>query len=350
LRVRRIIVIAFFYHYLLFNAIEDNFQRLFSVLFLDWIAPNRARHRITYYRPPIPGLGILGSSFRSSHEFAGKPYNHHMEEQPLKDKVVVVTGSSRGIGRAIAEACAAGGARVVISSRSEEAVRRAVSAMQAKGYSASGIPCDVAKPAQVERLLQYALETWQRIDIWVNNAGLSGGMRPLEEVPSEEISMIIDTNIKGVLEGCRQVMPIFLRQGKGILINISGLGGKLEPAEFSAVYAASKAAVTSLTKSTAREHKMPGISVFAVIPGMVNTDFFREMKVSPRCAERNGGMPYVLDALALPAPFVGRSVAELAVLPPAQTNGRIFSLLRGMRLTKGILKLIRYRRQGKIKG
>lgn len=175
-------------------------------------------------------------------------------------------------------------------------------------------------------------------------------MRPLEEIPSEEIGSIIDTNVKGVLEGCRQVMPIFRRQGKGVLINISGLGGKLEPAEFSAVYAASKAAVTSLTKSLAREHKMPSISVFAVIPGMVNTDFFRGMKISPRSAERNEGMPYVLDALALPAAFVGRSVAELAALPPTQTNGKIFSLLRGMRLTRGILKLIRYRRQGKIKG
>jgi NAD(P)-dependent dehydrogenase (short-subunit alcohol dehydrogenase family) len=273
-----------------------------------------------------------------------------MKEQLLNDKVVVVTGSSRGIGRAIAEACAAAGAQVVISSRSEEAVRRAVSEMQAKGYSASGIPCDVSKPAEVERLLRHSLDNWQRIDVWVNNAGLSGGMRPLEEIPVEEIDAIVDTNIKGVLEGCRQALPLFRRQGNGILINISGMGGKLEPAEFSAVYAASKAAVTSLTKSLAREHKVPGISVFAVIPGMVSTDFFRQMKVSPRCAERNEGMPYVLDALALPAAFVGRSVAELAVLPPAQTNGRIFSLLRGMRLTKGILKLIRYRRQGKIKG
>jgi glucose 1-dehydrogenase len=272
-----------------------------------------------------------------------------MEEQKLKDQVVVVTGSSRGIGRAIAEACAAAGAHVVISSRGEEAVRRTVSELLAKGYLASGIPCNVTKPAEVERLLQHALETWGRIDVWVNNAGLSGGMRPLEEIPSEEISVIIDTNIKGALEGCRQVMPIFRKQGKGVLINISGLGGKGEPAEFSTVYAASKAAVTSLTRSIAREHKMPGISVFAVIPGMVNTDFFREMKVSPRCAERNEGMPYVLDALALPAPFVGRSVAELAALPPAQTNGRLFNLLRGMRLTRGILKLIRYRRQGKIR-
>jgi NAD(P)-dependent dehydrogenase (short-subunit alcohol dehydrogenase family) len=272
-----------------------------------------------------------------------------MEEHTLKDKVVVVTGSSRGIGRAIAEACAATGAHVVISSRSEEAVRRAVSELQGKGYSAGGIPCDAAKPVEVERLLQHALETWGRIDVWVNNAGLSGGMRPLEEIPSEEIGVIIDTNIKGVLEGCRQVMPIFRRQGKGVLINISGLGGKGEPAEFSTVYAASKAAVTSLTKSVAREHKMPGISVFAVIPGMVKTDFFRDMKVSPRCVKRNEGMPYVLDALALPAPFVGRSIAELAALPPIETNGKLFNLLRGMRLTKGILKLIRYRRQGKIR-
>ncbi|MCX5973530.1 MAG: SDR family NAD(P)-dependent oxidoreductase [Coprothermobacterota bacterium] len=176
-----------------------------------------------------------------------------MEEGKLKDKVVVVTGSSRGIGRAIAEACAAAGAHVVIGSRSEEAVRRAVSEMQAKGYSAGGIPCDVSKPADLERLLRHTLETWQRIDVWVNNAGLSGGMRPLEEIPSEEIGAIIDTNIKGVLEGCRQVMPIFRKQGKGILINISGLGGKGEPAEFSTVYAASKAAVTSLTKSIARD-------------------------------------------------------------------------------------------------
>jgi len=82
---------------------------------------------------------------------------------------------------------------------------------------------------------------------------------------------------------------------------------------------------------------------------MVATDFFHDMKVSPSLIERNEGMPYVLDALALPAHSVGQRIAKLNTLPPERTNDRIFSLLRGMRLMKGIFKLIRYRRQGKIK-
>jgi NAD(P)-dependent dehydrogenase (short-subunit alcohol dehydrogenase family) len=272
-----------------------------------------------------------------------------MEHRNLNDRVIVITGSTRGIGRLLAEACAACGAKVVVSSCKEESVREALSDLQAKGYTVSGIPCDVSQPDNLEQLLARALSLWGQVDVWINNAGLSGGMRFLEDMEPIEIADIVNTNITGLLTGSRLALTQFRKQGYGTLVNISGLGGKGEAAPYSAVYAATKAAVSSITRSLSKEKRGPGFSVFAVIPGMVATDFFRDMKVSPSLKKRNEGMPYVLDALALPASSVGQRIAKLIALPPEKTNGRIFSLLRGMRLMKGIFKLIRYRWQGKIR-
>ena len=214
-----------------------------------------------------------------------------MEHRYLNDKVIVITGSTRGIGRAIAEACAARGAKVVVSSRNKESVREAISDLQAKGYAVGGIPCDVSGPEQLEQLLARALSLWGQVDVWINNAGLSGGIRFLEDMEPIEIADIANTKITGLLAESRLALTQFRKQEQGTLVNISGLGGKGEAAPYSTVYASTKAAVSSNTRSLSKEKQGPGFSVFAVIPGMVTTEFFRDMKVSPSLIERNEGMP-----------------------------------------------------------
>ena len=137
----------------------------------------------------------------------------------LNERVIVVTGSTRGIGGAIAEACAKEGARVVISSRKKSAVRETLDTFKKKGWQVSGITIDVSAKGDLEKLLQHAIETWGRIDVWINNAGLSGGFRPLQEMAQEEIRALVKVNLTAVLDACRIVIPYFITQGAGILIN-----------------------------------------------------------------------------------------------------------------------------------
>jgi NAD(P)-dependent dehydrogenase (short-subunit alcohol dehydrogenase family) len=268
----------------------------------------------------------------------------------LEDKVIVVTGSTRGIGRAIAEACAEDGARVVICSRNEGAVKQAVEDFTRQGFEATGIAVDVSLQNELEKLLQHTIETWGRVDVWVNNAGLSGGYRPLDEMSPEEITGIVDVNFTGTLRACRMVIPYFIRQEGGILINISGKGGRGDASSFMAVYAATKAAVTSLTKSLAQENKDHPISIHSIVPGMVATDFYTDVKTSPKVSEIAESLPYVLKALGVPLDVVGRFVAGVAAQEPGKVTGKDYSVLKGSRLIRGIALLAWYRLTGKIKG
>jgi len=268
----------------------------------------------------------------------------------LKDKVIVITGSTRGIGRAIAEACARGGAHVVLCSRDQGAVQKAVQELAEEDLEVSGVACDVSVPGDVEKLLQHAVETWGQVDVWVNNAGVSGGYRPLQDLSSSEIAQIVDVNLTGTIRACRAVIPLFRQQGGGVLINISGKGGRGDASPFMAVYAATKAAVTSLTKSLAQENEDYPISIHSLVPGMVATDFFADVETSPRVAETAESLPYVLKAIGVPLDDVGRFVAKVAAQEPGKVTGKQYSVLKGARLVRGIARLAWYRMTGKIKG
>jgi len=268
----------------------------------------------------------------------------------LERKVIVVSGSTRGIGRAIAEACAREGGRVVICSRHAGAVEKATDELAQQGLEVSGLACDVSAPGDVERLLQHAIETWGRVDVWVNNAGLSGGYLPLDEMSAEEIAEIIDVNLTGTLRACRIIIPHFVRQGGGVLINVSGKGGRGDASPFTTVYAATKAAVSSLTKSLALENKDYPISIHSVLPSMVETDLMRDVKTSPKLADSAETLPYVLKAIGVPVDEVGRFVAGIAAQVPGKVTGKSYSVLKGARLMRGIALLTWYRLTGKIKG
>jgi NAD(P)-dependent dehydrogenase (short-subunit alcohol dehydrogenase family) len=194
-----------------------------------------------------------------------------MKELILKDKVAVITGGSRGLGLAIAQTYARAGAKIVIASRTPRTVDLAVDSLRAAGYQATGLACDVADIDQVEALAQHAIQTFGRIDIWVNNAGLSAPYGPSAHIPSREFQTVIDTNITGTYNGSIVAMRYFLAQKSGKLINLLGRGDTGSIALQNA-YSSSKVWVRNFTKSLAAEYKNSGVDIFGFNPGLVKTD------------------------------------------------------------------------------
>jgi NAD(P)-dependent dehydrogenase (short-subunit alcohol dehydrogenase family) len=268
----------------------------------------------------------------------------------LDGKVVVITGSTRGIGRAMAGACAAQGATVVVSSRNAEAVAATVVALAATGATVSGVPCDVSIDADLDALFAHSIATHGRIDVWVNNAGISLGMRRHIDTTPDEMRRIVDVNLLGTMVACGIVVPYFVELGAGVLINVSGRGGRGDTAAFTAAYAATKAGVMVFTKSLAAEHTGDPISVIAFMPGMVDTDFYGEdMEVSPDLADVASNIRVVLDAIGTPIEAVGPALVDAACTTPGQGSGRVHSASSGSRSMIGGFKLMWARMTGRMK-
>lgn len=254
-------------------------------------------------------------------------------------KVVLITGSTRGIGRAIAEECARQGALVVVSSRSADTVAETVSAIAASGGIATGFVTDVADAQQVFALRDHALAEHGRIDVWVNNAGVSNGYRPLDEETAEELRDLIAINLLGHMYGAKAIVPYFREYG-GYLMNMCGRGWKGQGPPFTAAYAASKAAVASLTKSLAAENRdIPNMSVNALVPGMVDTDFYVNIKTSPRLESTAGNVRLALEAFGTPLHEVGAAATAFLGEQPGRTSGKIHAMLTPGRVARGGLKM-----------
>jgi 3-oxoacyl-[acyl-carrier protein] reductase len=190
----------------------------------------------------------------------------------LRDQVAIVTGSTKGIGRAIAEALADAGAHVVVSARDARAVEEAAAGVGRRGPGrALGVPCDVRDPAQVRRLVGAAVETFGRLDILVNNAGV-GAFAPIDELLPEDWHRVIDTNLTGVYYCCREAVPHMKRQGTGWIVNIGSLAGRYTMATGTA-YNASKWGLLGFTEALMLDVRDFGIRVSCVMPGSVDTYF-----------------------------------------------------------------------------
>jgi NAD(P)-dependent dehydrogenase (short-subunit alcohol dehydrogenase family) len=268
----------------------------------------------------------------------------------LSGKTVVITGSTRGIGRAMATACAAEGAAVVVSSRTAAAVDATVAELLATGATASGIACDVASEADLEALLAHAIETHGGVDVWVNNAGMSLGMRYVTDTAPDEIRRIVDVNLVGAMLASRLVVPYFVKRGGGVLINVSGRGGRGDAAPYTAAYAATKAGVMVFTKSLADEHKDDPVSILVFMPGMVDTDFYGDdMQVSPALEDRVSNIRVVLSTIGTPIEAVGPRLAEVACTPPGTETGKVKRVGGGGRMMLGGFKLMWARITGRMK-
>ncbi|MEM9691961.1 MAG: SDR family oxidoreductase [Myxococcota bacterium] len=191
--------------------------------------------------------------------------------QALKDKVVAITGASRGIGRASAIALAKEGAQIALIARTEVDLNAVANDVRQVGGEALVAPADVTDSGAVQASVERTIERFGRLDIMVNNAGI-GGYRPFLEWTEEDYDRIMDTNAKSTWLYCRAVLPHMLERGEGQIINVASVAG-LAGYPREAIYCMSKNAQVALTQALDREFFERGIKVSAICPGGVETHF-----------------------------------------------------------------------------
>jgi NAD(P)-dependent dehydrogenase (short-subunit alcohol dehydrogenase family) len=189
-------------------------------------------------------------------------------------KAIVITGSTRGIGYGLAQAFLARGCAVCISGRTQESVDAAVRQLSQEYPSEqiSGQPCDVTQLDQVEALWAGAANHFGSVDIWINNAGIFQDYVKLWEVPDEQVHAVFDTNVIGTINGSRTAITHMLRQGYGAIYNMEGFGSAGRVRARMGIYASSKAAIRSFSKSLAVEAAESPVIIGTLSPGMVVTD------------------------------------------------------------------------------
>ncbi|KHL15790.1 short-subunit dehydrogenase [Mumia flava] len=190
-------------------------------------------------------------------------------------RVVVVTGGTRGIGLGLARELLARGCRVVVCGRSPERLADAVTELGAAGdpFAVTGLVADITDRTALSALWDHAVATFGRVDVWINNAGMSAPRRPLAEVPSEAVETVVATNLVGTVHGCAVASAgLAAQSGGGWIWNMEGFGsdGQIQPGM--AVYGASKRGVSYLTAALVKETKGTSVKVGSLSPGIVATD------------------------------------------------------------------------------
>lgn len=187
----------------------------------------------------------------------------------LKDKIVLITGASSGIGEACVRKFAAEGARIIMAARRKDRLEQLAAGLEADSYVLS---LDIKDPDAVRLAIENLPSEWQAIDILVNNAGLSRGLDRFHEARLQDWEEMIDTNIKGLLYVSRAVIPGMVQRGRGHVINIGSIAGH-EVYPRGNVYCATKHAVDAITKGMRLDLVETGVKVSTVDPGLVETEF-----------------------------------------------------------------------------
>jgi NAD(P)-dependent dehydrogenase (short-subunit alcohol dehydrogenase family) len=194
----------------------------------------------------------------------------------LSGQVAVITGSSRGIGRATAEVMASLGAKVVVSSRKADACKAVVGAIRGAGGEAMAIACNISRKEEVAALIEGTMRQWGRIDTLVCNAAVNPYFGPLAQIPDEAFEKIMNSNVKSNLWLCNLALPLMAERGGGNAIIVASIGG-LRGSTMLGAYGISKAADFQLARSLALEWGPKNIRVNCIAPGLVKTDFARAL-------------------------------------------------------------------------
>jgi 3-oxoacyl-[acyl-carrier protein] reductase len=227
----------------------------------------------------------------------------------LAGKVAIVTGSSSGIGKAIALRFGEEGARVVVAARRADLCEGVAARIREGGGEAAAVPTDVADEAQVERLIAETVRRFGRLDILVNNAGIGGGGR-VADMSTEDFDRVLDTNLRGTFFCCRAGFRQMARRGGGVILNMSSVAG-VDAWTGTAAYSASKHGILALSKALADEGRSCGIKVSAICPGGVADEL---VDATPAEIERSGKI----------SPFdVAETAVYLATLGPNTVVHRV---------------------------
>ncbi|MCA9904528.1 MAG: SDR family oxidoreductase, partial [Anaerolineae bacterium] len=228
---------------------------------------------------------------------------------------------------------------VVIAGRTKSTLDTAIAELEANGVRAAGTICDVGDLEQVEALGAFAVEAFGKIDIWVNNAGLSAPYGPTAALPTSAFMRVVNTNIVGVYNGSMVALRHMLPNCSGKLINLLGRGSNdRDGVNFQNAYAASKAWVRSFTLTLARENENSGVGIFAFNPGLVETDMMRHVEAVQGFEQRLKPLETVMRLWANPPEIPAQKALWLASSATDGKTGLMVSVLTRRRMMGGLLR------------
>ena len=235
----------------------------------------------------------------------------------LSNKVAIVTGGSKGIGRAIAESLVTAGAGVAITARNDDEIGSTVTELKKLGAgTAAGYVCDVRDYEQVKSVVAEVAKEFGGLDILINNAGV-GIFAPVESMSVEDFRAVLETNVFGVFYCCHEAIPLMKQRGGGYIINISSLAGA-NPHPRMAAYNASKFGLNGFSEALMQEVRHDGIKVSYIMPGSVNTAFGGDEPSAEKSWQLQPGdiAQVVMDLLSYPARALPSRVEIRPSKPP----------------------------------
>ena len=232
----------------------------------------------------------------------------------LDGKVAVITGASRGIGKAIAFAFARAGAKVVLAARTRETLEQVAVELRDSGAEALAVPTDVTDADAVKQLIQQTLGVHQHVDILINNAGI-GYFGPVVDFDPDDWDTVLNSNLKAVYLCAKYALPSMLARGSGQIINVLSIAAKVA-FEASSAYCAAKAGALALTKVLASEVRQQNIRVTAVLPGSVHTPFWDDVPEHPDFEQMLTPEHVADTVISVCQQPPGMVTEEIVVMPP----------------------------------
>ena len=240
--------------------------------------------------------------------------SHKLQQNNIVGKVAIITGASKGIGKAIATTLGEAGAKVVLAARTESTLINVANELKEKGVDTLPVPTDVTDSNSVELLIKKTLSSYNRLDILVNNAG-NGVFGNVVDFDVSDWDSVINSNLKGLFLCTKYALPSLISQGDGQIINVLSIAAKVA-FQASSAYCAAKAGALALTKVLATEVRQQNIRVTAVLPGSVETPFWDDIPQHPDFDKMLQPEHVAETVLSICRQPIGMVTEEITVTPP----------------------------------